>query len=167
MKLNLKPTALLAAAFVLGASLSASAQTVAIGSNPQGSAAYATASAIAKVVSDNSELRMRVVPQGGPVVTIPMVAAGEMEFSVANSLPVFFAQNGGAMFSETSHPETKMVAALYNLNVGFFVRADSDIYTLEDLRGRRVSTEFTQQRVLHTMQTAILATAGMTIDLLY
>ncbi len=164
MTFHLKTATLFAAAIWAGTSLAASAQTVAIGSNPQGSAAYATASAIAKVVSDNSEMRMRVVPQGGPVVTIPMVAAGEMEFSVANSLPVFFAQNGGAMFGDAKHPEAKMVASLYNLNVGFFVRDDSDIRTLEDLRGKRASTEFTQQRVLHTMQDAILATAGLTVD---
>lgn len=164
MTLRLKNTALLAAAFAIGTTLSAAAQTVAIGSNPQGSAAYATAAAIAKVVSENSEMRMRVVPQGGPVVTIPLVATGEMEFSVANSMPLFFAQKGGAMFKDNPQPGAKMVAALYNLNVGFFVKADSDIQTLQDLKGKRVSTEFTKQQVLHTIQKAILATAGMTLD---
>lgn len=164
MAFQFKTLSLLATALIVGTSLAASAQTVAIGSNPQGSAAYATASAIAKVVSENSDMRMRVVPQGGPVVTIPMVAAGEMEFSVSNSMPVYFAQNGGAMFGKNSHPGAKMVASLYNLNVGFFVRADSDIRTLEDLRGKRISTEFTKQRVLHTMQSAILATVDLSLD---
>lgn len=164
MTIRLKMTTLLAATFAIGTSLSAAAQTVAIGSNPQGSAAYATAAAIAKVVSENSEMRMRVIPQGGPVVTIPLVNAGEMEFSVSNSMPVFFAQNGGAMFKDNPQPGAKMVAALYNLNVGFFVRADSDIQTLQDLKGKKVSTEFTKQRVLHTMQQSILATVGMTLD---
>lgn len=162
MTLRLK-TSILAAAIAVGTSLGAMAQTVAIGSNPQGSAAYATAAAIAKVVSENSDLKMRVIPQGGPVVTIPLVATGELDFSVANSMPVFFAQKGAAMFKDNPQPGAKMVAALYNLNVGFFVRADSDIRTLEDLRGKRVSSEFTKQRVLHTMQEAILATAGMTL----
>ncbi len=164
MTIQLKMTTLLAAAFAVTTSLSATAQTVAIGSNPQGSAAYATVAAIAKVVSENSEMRMRVVPQGGPVVTIPLVSAGEMEFSVSNSMPVFFAQNGGAMFKTNPQPGAKMVAALYNLNVGFFVRADSDIQTLQDLKGKKVSTEFTKQRVLHTMQQSILSTVGMTLD---
>lgn len=164
MSIRLKRTTLLAATIAIATSLSAAAQTVAIGSNPQGSAAYATAAAIAKVVSGNSEMRMRVVPQGGPVVTIPMVSAGEMEFSVSNSMPAFFAQKGGAMFKDNPQPGAKMVAALYNLNVGFFVRADSDIRTMQDLKGKRVSTEFTKQRVLHTMQQAVLATVGMTLD---
>lgn len=164
MTLRLKTTALLAAALALGTAFSAAAQTVGIASNPQGSAAYATAAAIAKVVSENSSMRMRVIPQGGPVVTIPLVNTGEMEFSVSNSMSLFFAQKGAAMFKDNPQPGVKMVASLYNLNVGFFVKADSDILTLEDLKGKRVSSEFTKQRVLHTMQEAILATAGMTLD---
>lgn len=163
MTLRLK-TPILAAAIAVGTSFAAMAQTVAIGSNPQGSAAYATAAAIAKVVSENSDLKMRVIPQGGPVVTIPLVNSGELEFSVSNSMPVFFAQKGAAMFKENPQPGAKMVASLYNLNVGFFVKADSDIRKLRDLKGRRVSTEFTKQQVLQTMQQAILATVGMTLD---
>ncbi len=163
MALNFKITAIAAVAFVTSATL-ALGQTVGIGSNPQGSAAYATASAIAKVVSQETDLNMRVVPQGGPVVTIPLVNNGELEFSVSNSIPAFFGQRGGAMFKDRPQPNVKMVAALYNLNVGFFVRADSDIMTLEDLKGRKVATEFTKQKVLATMQSAMLATVGMSTD---
>lgn len=106
---------------------------------------------------------MRVIPQGGPDVTIPLVNTGELEFSVSNSIPVYYAQRGAAMFRDRPQETVRMVAALYNLNVAFFVRADSDIQSMEDLRGRRVATEFTGQRVLHTMQSAILATVGMGI----
>lgn len=68
------------------------------------------------------------------------------------------------MFKDRPQPGAKMVAALYNLNVGFFVRADSDIKTLEDLRGRAVAAAFTKQKVLAQMQKAILATANMSLD---
>lgn len=142
----------------------ASAETVGIGSNPQGSAAYATAAAVAKVVAQNTDLNMRVIPQGGPVVTIPLVNTGELEFSISNSNPVYFAQRGGAMFKDRPQSRVKMVAALYNLNVAFFVRKDSDIMSIEDLKGRRVSSEFTKQKTLVSMQNAILATVGMSID---
>lgn len=156
--------AALAGTLTLGAAYSASAQTVGIGSNPQGSAAYSTAASIAKLISEETDLKMRVIPQGGPVVTIPLVHSGELEFSVSNSIPVYFAQQGGAMFKDRPQPGAKMVAALYNLNVGFFVRADSDIKTLEDLRGRAVAAAFTKQKVLAQMQKAILATANMSLD---
>ena len=158
-----KPAALVAAVALSMVAGVASAQTVGIGSNPQGSAAYGTAAAIAALVSRNSDYNMRVIPQGGPDVTIPLVNTGELEFSVSNSIPVYYAQRGGAMFHDRPQENVRMVAALYNLNVAFFVRADSDIQSMEDLRGRRVATEFTGQRVLHTMQSAILATVGMSV----
>lgn len=164
MKNRTTLVAALAGALAIFTATSGSAQTVGIGSNPQGSAAYASAAAVAKVVSQSTEMRMRVVPQGGPVVTIPLVNNGELEFSISNSIPAFFAQRGGAMFKDRPQEGVKMVASLYNLNVGFFVRADSDIQTLADLKGRRVSSEFTKQRVLATMQNALLATAGMTAE---
>lgn len=160
----LSKTAALVAALAFSVSVGAvSAQTVGIGSNPQGSAAYGTAAAIAALVSRNSDYNMRVIPQGGPDVTIPLVNTGELEFSVSNSIPVYYAQRGAAMFRDRPQETVRMVAALYNLNVAFFVRAESDIQSMEDLRGRRVATEFTGQRVLHTMQSAILATVGMSV----
>ena len=155
---------LLAAVFLAGTAFSAAAQTVAIGSNPQGSVAYSTAASIAKLISDETDLQMRIVPQGGPVVTIPLVNSGELEFSVSNSIPVFFGQRGKAMFKDRPQVEVKMVAALYNLNVGYFVRADSDIMTLEDMKGRKVASKFTKQKVVGLIGRSILATVGMTMN---
>ena len=158
MKIGKVATLAFAAAMSATAAL---AQTTAIGSNPQGSVAYATAAAIAKVVSEETDLRMRVVPQGGPNVTLPLVNAGELEFSVSAALAVGFAQQGRAMFNERPQEDALMVGAMYNINVGIFVREDSDIRSLSDLEGRRVSSEFSGQRVLGIMQAAILATADM------
>lgn len=160
---NLKPRlsmGLLAAATMMFAG-NAMAQTTAIGSNPQGSVAYATAAAIAKVISDETDLRMRVVPQGGPNVTLPLVNAGELEFSVSAALAVGFAQQGRAMFKDRPQEGALMVGAMYNINVGIFVREDSDIQSLGDLKGRKMPSKFSKQRVLGLMQKAILATVDM------
>lgn len=157
-------TSICTATMILGSVAAGASATVGIGSNPQGSAAYATAAAVAKVVSEKSDMNMRVIPQGGPVVTIPLVNNGELEFSVSNSIPVYFAQRGAAMFKDRPQKSVKMVASLYNLNVGAFVRADSDIRSLADIKGRKLATEFTKQKVLATIQNAILATAGLTTD---
>ena len=63
----------------------AAAQTVSIGTNPQGSLAYAVGAAISKVAIEKGDVQMRVVPQGGPNVVVPLVNAGELEFSIADS----------------------------------------------------------------------------------
>lgn len=139
----------------------AQAQTVGIGSNPQGSLAYSTAAAIATVVSKKTDLRVRVIPQGGPVVTIPLVSSGDMEFSISNSMPLAYAKMGKAMFKGRPQKGARMVAALFNLNVGFFVRKDSDIKTLGDLKGKRLSSKFTKQKNIGLMGRALLATVGL------
>jgi uncharacterized protein len=74
-------TVLTAATATLALGLgAASAQTLSIGSNPQGSLAYSTAAGIAKVATEATDLKVRVIPQGGPVVTLPLVNSGEMDF---------------------------------------------------------------------------------------
>lgn len=140
------------------------AQTIGIGSNPQGSVAYATAAAIAKVVSESTDYKLRVVPQGGPVVTLPLVNSGELEFSISNAVPLAFAQAGKAMFKGRPQPDAKMAAALFNLNVGFFVKKDSPINSIADLKGKRLSSAFTKQKNLALLGRAMLATAGLTFD---
>lgn len=140
------------------------AQTIGIGTNPQGSLAYATGAAIAQVVSDNTELKARVIPQGGPVVTIPLVNNGELEFSISNAIPLAFAQSGKAMFKGRPQPGAQMAAAVFNLNVGFFVKKDSPIKSIADLKGKKISSEFVKQKNLALIGRAILATAGLTFD---
>lgn len=60
----------------------APAQTLSLGTNPQGSLAYATGSAISKVGIEKANLRIRVPPQGGPSNTVPLVNSGELDFSI-------------------------------------------------------------------------------------
>ncbi|PHR92512.1 MAG: C4-dicarboxylate ABC transporter substrate-binding protein [Blastopirellula sp.] len=165
--MNILKTGNFVAAMILATtafSLPGNAQTIGIGTNPQGSLAYATGAAIAKVVSDNTELKARVIPQGGPVVTIPLVSSGELEFSISNAIPLAFAQSGKAMFKGRPQPGAKMVAAFFNLNVGFFVKKDSSIKSIADLKGKKISTQFVKQKNLALIGRAILATAGLTFD---
>lgn len=53
---------------------------------------------------------------------------------------------------------------MYPLRNGVFVRADSDIKTIADLKGKRLTTGFTSQKTIPPIIDAMLATAGMTQD---
>jgi uncharacterized protein len=93
-------TALAAATVALGIG-TASAQTLSIGSNPQGSLAYSTAAGIAKVATEATDLKVRVIPQGGPVVTLPLLNNGELDFTISLSIPAAFSTQGRAMFKKS------------------------------------------------------------------
>ncbi|MDA0661358.1 MAG: TAXI family TRAP transporter solute-binding subunit [Proteobacteria bacterium] len=161
----MKPTTLTAlvaatAAFGIG---TASAQTLSIGSNPQGSLAYSTAAGIAKVATEATDLKVRVIPQGGPVVTLPLLNSGELDFTISLSIAAAFATEGRAMFGKSGKQgNIRVVAALFPLHLGFYVRNDSPIKTIADLKGKRLGDKYPKQRVIKLTGLAKLATAGLT-----
>ena len=155
----------LAAATIAATALAAagaSAQTVSIGTNPQGSLAYATGAGVAKVAIENAGVKMRVVPQGGPVVTLPLLNDGELDFTISVSVVTAFAKSGGAMFKGRKQENVRIVASLFPLVVGWYVRDDSPIKTIADLKGKRVPSRYTKQKIAGLFARALLATGGVT-----
>ncbi|MDE0703357.1 MAG: TAXI family TRAP transporter solute-binding subunit [Rhodospirillaceae bacterium] len=156
----MKILALAAAGAVLAAP--AFAQTYSIGTNPQGSAAYATGAAVAKVAKDVLGLRARVVPQGGPVVTLPLVDQGKLNFSIAVSVVAAFANQGRAMFKGKPQKNVRVVAVLRTLRVGLFVPKDSKIRSIAELKTKKIPSGFAKQRIIGVMWRATLNMADMT-----
>ncbi|MEE8504989.1 MAG: TAXI family TRAP transporter solute-binding subunit [Kiloniellales bacterium] len=142
----------------------ASAQTVSIGTNPQGSLAYAAGAGVAKVAIENAGVKMRVIPQGGPVVTLPLLNRGELDFTIAVSVVTAFANNGGAMFKGKKQDNVRVAASLFPLIVATYVRKDSPIRTFADIRGKRVASKFTKQKISGLFTRAMMATAGVTMN---
>ena len=140
----------------------ATAQIYSVGSNPQGSLAYATAAGVAKVVSEDAGLKARVVPQGGPVVTLPLVNNGELDFSIALSVVAAFGIQGKRMFKDRPQGKLRVVASMFPLRLSFFVRKDSGITTIGQLKGKRLATKFTKQPIVLLTGAAKLSTYGLT-----
>ena len=145
-------------------SVPAGAQTLAIGTNPQGSLAYTVGAAVARVVTEATGMQVRVLPQGGPDVTIPLVQTGELEFSIASSDIAAAAHAGKGLFNGREMAGVRVVTNLMRFHSGFLVRADSDIHSLADLRGKRLPGEYPQQRVLLGYTRTTLATAGLSLE---
>ena len=152
-------TTVAASAFV---ALPASAQTYSIGTNPQGSSAYSTGAAVARVARDKLDLRARVVPQGGPVVTLPLVNQGRLNSSIAVSVVAAFAYHGRAMFKGKAQKDIRVVAVLRTLRLGVFTKKDSKIKTMADLKGVRLSSGFAKQRIQQVFWRAMLAMPSYT-----
>jgi len=142
----------------LGLSLlagAASAQTYGFATLPPGSLSHVISSAIAKVVKEKASLNVLVQPTAGGNVVTPMVARGEAEIGIVN---IMEAQNA----YEAGQKDLRMLAAIHALRTPFFVRKDSQLRTIADLKGKRVATGYSAMGDIDTVTRAMLATAGLT-----
>ncbi|SLN63739.1 hypothetical protein ROJ8625_03223 [Roseivivax jejudonensis] len=156
----------LAALFAALGTVSVSAQSgpVAIGTLPQGSLGYSIAAGVAQVVSENTDVSMRAVGQGGSSVFIPALNRGEIDFSTSNTFEAVFATQGTGNFEGNANPDVRVAAMLQPFEVGIMVAADSDITSLDDLRGRPFPVDYARQRLVGVMQEAVLDAAGLSAD---
>jgi TRAP transporter TAXI family solute receptor len=148
-------TAAGALAFALAGG-AAQAQTLGFTSMQPGTINHTTSSAIAKVLKEKGGLNTLVQPTAGETVMIAIVGRGEADFGMANAPEINTAlQNNG-------QPNLRIIGAIYSLKTGFWVRKDSNMRTIADLRGKRVTMGYSAMRVLDTLSRALLATADLT-----
>lgn len=151
----------LAGAAVLAGSLTAAhAQSVSIVSTPSGSFTNSAGAALAKVINENTKVHAVLQAQAQQGM-IP-VNAGTAEFGMGNSFDTtFYAQGTGEYEGQGPHKNLRHVAALLPYQVALHVRADSDIKTIADLKGKRVSAGFNAQKTIGRIIAAHLASAGL------
>lgn len=161
----LKPTrrsaTLMGATMALAlAGVPAQAQLFGLGTGKQGFYTYSAGAAIAKVASDNG-LSMRIQPYGGTSAYVPAVNANEIEFGLANELETNYAVTGKAIYKDKPQPDVRVVAILTPLYSVLFVRKDSPVKTIAELKGKRVPSDFVSQRVLDVLMQGTLANGGL------
>ncbi len=147
--------ALIAVVAIAGSAGTAGAQTYGFATLQPGTLNHTTASAIAKVLKEKAGLNVLVQPTAGDQVIVPMVARGEAEIGISNAMEV---QDG----LSKGFKDLRIIAAAHALRVGFFVRKNSGMRTVADLKGKRVPYGFSAMRALEPTVRAILATAGLT-----
>jgi len=150
---------LLAAAFLGGA---AQAQNVGIATSNPGSIYYSTGTAIAKMASDVARMKATVYPFASPTVYLPAVNAGEYGFGISNVEELRVAVIGAEQFEGRPYADLRAVTILYPLRTALFVRKDSPIRSIADLKGRRVVDGFGSNKTIPPLLDALYATAGMT-----
>ncbi len=146
-----------AAAMLLAGPLSAArAKTYGFATLPPGTLNYTTASAIAKVIEQKAGLNVLVQPTAGDNVIIPMVGRGEATIGITNILEVARAREGG------HEPNLRLIGKIHALRTAFFVRKDSAMKTIADMKGKRVTMGFSAMPTISTLMRAMLATGGLT-----
>ncbi len=147
-------------ALVVGTA-TASAQTVGIAAGRQGFWTYSTGAAISKVASD-AGINMRVQPFSGTSVYVPEVNAGDMQFGLANENETSFAVHGKVLYEGKPQRNLRVVAVIAPLTAALFVKKDSPIKTLKDVKGKRVASGYGSQKVVELILKGFLENAGLT-----
>jgi uncharacterized protein len=154
---------LMATAIAAFAALSGTAQAQSVGiatSNP-GSLFHNIGTAVANA-ANAAGLNTTISPATSPNQFIPLMNAGGIEFGVANLQEVEYAITGEEWWNGQTHENLRVVAFLQPLVEAIFVRADSGITTLEQLRGQPMTDGYTAQNTIIPQLDAFYSTAGMT-----
>jgi TRAP transporter TAXI family solute receptor len=151
-----------AAALAAGLAFSgvAAAQTVGIATSNPGSLFHNIGTAVANT-ANQAGMNATIQPATSPNQYIPFVASGGIEFGVANLQEVNYALEGREWFEGNPNSDLRIVGRIMPLIGAIFVRADSDITSVEDLRGQPMVDGYTAQQTILPQLDAIYATAGM------
>jgi len=141
----------------------ASAQVVSVVTTPTGSYSNSVGIAIAKVVSDKTKYHAIVQAQG--LNGMFAIQAGNADFSMANSFDTTFFVTGTGEY-EGKGPQTNLreVSVMIPYRVGIFVRKNSGIKSMADLKGKRVPAGFDAQKTIGRIVAAHLANAGLSYE---
>jgi len=137
----------LAAGSVMGLALAFSAQAdqrfITIGTGGVTGVYYPTGQNICRLVNRDQAthgMRCNAESTGGSIFNLNSIAAGEMDFGVAQSDWQHHAYHGTDRFAEQgADPELRSVFSLHPEPFTVLVRGESDIQGFEDIRGKRVN----------------------------
>jgi TRAP transporter TAXI family solute receptor len=150
-----------ASAFAAGA---AAQQTYGFATLPPGAILHAQASVIAKVVQDNSKLQIRVIGYGGDAPILDSVNTQKADFLLLDVGEVADAYQGTGNWRDGKKPNLRTAITMYGFQMAFWVRKDSSINTIADLKGKKVPAEWVQQTGVLPHTTAVLAAGGITYN---
>jgi len=139
----------------------AQAQALGFGSAPQGSIGYNMSSAIAKVMAESANVQSRVQPYSGSSAVLPLVSSGELDLAVCNVLEAQEAAAGEGPYQGRKQSNLRVLGVIFPLYSSIFVRKDSPIKSLADLKGKRIPAGFSAQVTLDRIIDAVLANGGV------
>src|SRR3954470_3816742 len=157
---SLRLAAITAACFAT----SANAQTtVGFATLPPGTLLNAQASVIAKVVQDHTKLQVRVIGFGGDAPIIDAVNSQKADFLLLDVGEPAEAQRGENVWKGNAKPNLRAALTLFGFQMAFWVRKDSPVQSIKDLKGKNIPTEWVQQTSVITHLNALLAAGGVTL----
>jgi TRAP transporter TAXI family solute receptor len=139
-------------------------ETVGFATLPPGTLLHAQASVIAKVVQDNTKLQVRVLGFGGDAPILDAVNTQKADFLILDVGEPAEAQRGENIWKGNPKPNLRTAMTLYGFQMAFWVRKDSPIRSVADLKGKRIPSDWVQQTSVITHLNALLAAGGVTMN---
>ena len=157
MKRFLPPAAIVGGVMLAAA---ANAQTVGIATSNPGSILHNIGTAIAKAANEKG-LNATIQPATSPNQYLPLVNSGDIEFGIGNLQEFNYALEGKGWFQGSVNPNLRVVGLIMPLREAIFVRKDSDIKTIADLKGKPMVDGYTAQQTILPQLDAMYATVGL------
>jgi uncharacterized protein len=136
---------------------------VGIATHSVGTIYYTQGTAVAKVVTDHSQIKVLAKPMVGPNAWMPMFSRGEVEMGLISAPDTSWAFHG---VKEAGYPQRapkiRLVQRGVPLWIGLIVRPDSSIKSISDLKGKRVASGHGGNFIINKNIEATLAIAGLT-----
>src|SRR5437773_3615133 len=139
-------------------------QAVGFATLQPGTLLNAQASVIAKVVQDHAKLQVRVIGYGGDTGIVDAVNSGTADFLLLDIGEPAEAQRGENVWKGNAKPNLRAALTLYGFQMAFWVRKDSPVQSIADLKGKHVSSDWVQQTSFITHLNALLAAGGVTMN---
>lgn len=159
MKKSLLP--LITACSIALISASASAQILSIASPPQGSVWNTMSNGIANVGRSKANINLVVQPYSGNRAMMDAVNQGLAEFAINDVNDAIVAVQGKGDYQGRERSHLNIALRISPQPIGIFVRKDSGINKIEDLRGKRVASGWNAFPIGRPHMEAMLATGGL------
>lgn len=139
----------------------AAAQTLALATDRAGTTYNAVGSGMAQIATENSSVRVIVRPFAGPDAYLDQLNNNEVQLATQSSSTAYFAYRGDSRNPKTYKNIRLLRAGEGGLFVGFIALKESDINKIEDLKGKRVASDFGGHAVISLSVEGALKTGGL------
>jgi len=145
----------------LGAvSANAKMKRISIGTNPPGTNYFLLGGMMAKLIQTHTKIRTSTQPHAGASVYVPLLNNGEMVLGLNSSIESALGYHGRAPYKK-ANKNLRALLRFWQLPYGYFVRKNSGIKTIADLKGKKVIIDIKSNASLATLNRTIMMTAGL------
>jgi len=142
----------------------AHAETATMATLTDGTPPYYMTLAIAKAAQEVTPLDLRPKSFRSTDQGAIFVNKGEVDFGLFNSITLPEAYHGTHFYKGNALTNLRAVARLIPIQASLCVPGDSDIHSIQDMRGKRFPAGFDATKFGERMYAAMLGTGGLTYD---